>query len=254
MTNYGGMEEDNVQQQLESLLKKAGNNFSILEEQINLDLQMTFFKELKELSDTDGKLSLPDLIEQLDEEQDEKQLKKLLMEICLYDEPEAFRTLENYLERSEGELYDWTLLALQQCRMGLENKLLGEYQVFISTGLGGKDQCLRYFLALKSFDGTPFSALQREVISSEFALKLKEHEGACEESFFNNSYATLLILLPLTTSVRQLVEDAIGQCNELGMFLSDHFLITNVKQLNWEEIESSFKKKEQADNKTNDKD
>ncbi len=245
------MEDENVEQQLEALLKKTGNNFSILEEQINLDLQMTFFKQLKEVSGTEEKISLPALIDQLDEAQEEEQIKKLLMEICLYDEPEAFRTLEKYLEKSHGEVYDWTLLALQQCRMGLENKLLGEYQVFISTGLGGKGQCLRYFLALKSTDGNSFTALQRDVISSEFALKLKEEKGTCEETFFNNCYATLLILLPLSTSVKHLVEEAIEKCNELGIFLSDHFLITNVKQLSWEEIERSFKKKE-ADNKTND--
>jgi len=246
------MEDENVQQQLEELLKKAGNNFSILEEQINLDLQMTFFKELKKVSAEDKTTSLNGLIEQLHEAQEPEQVKKLLMNLCLYDDPEAFRALEAYLEKAQGELYDYTLLALQQCRMGLENKLLGEYQVFISTGLGGKGQSLRYFLALKSHEGEAFSALQRDVLTSEFALQLKAHEGLCEEIFFTNNYATLLILLPLATSVRQVVEEAIFKCNELGTFLSEHFLITNVKQLSWEEIESSFNKKEQADNTSND--
>ncbi|MGM0550302.1 MAG: hypothetical protein ACQESW_04410 [Bacteroidota bacterium] len=246
------MEDENVQQQLEELLKKTGNNFSILEEQINLDLQMTFFKELKKVSGHDKSTSLNGLVELLFEAQDPEQVKQRLMELCLYDEPEAFRALEAYLEKAQGELYDYTLLALQQCRMGLENKLLGEYQVFISTGLGGKGQSLRYFLALKSYEGHAFSTLQRDVITSEFSLRLKAHEGVCEETFFSNNYATLLILLPLATSVRQVVEEAIGKCNELGPFLSEHFLITNVKQLSWEEIESSFNKKEQPDNTSND--
>lgn len=241
------MDEDNVQRQLEELLKQSGNNFSILEEQINLDLQMTFFKALKDYASAEIEMEVSEAVLKLKEAQTEEEQKNAILALCVFDEPEAFRALEANIDSVQGDLYDWNVLALQQCRMGLENKLLGEYQVFISTGLGGKGNKLRYFVALRNVSEQTFPAWQQGVVESEFEIILRENEGELERMILHEQYITMLVLLPLPVSVKEVVDAGIDKCNELGRFLSRHFLITNVKQLTWEEVERSFQKKEDSD-------
>ena len=57
---------------------------------------------------------------------------------------EAFRQIEKFNNNPDNELKQWTLLALQECKMFLENSLLDESTGFISTGLGALDNRLRY--------------------------------------------------------------------------------------------------------------
>ena len=61
---------------------------------------------------------------------------------------ECYRAIESFLEIAEEILHDWAVLALNESRMLLESKFLDESQVFISTGLGGKEEKFRYFVVL----------------------------------------------------------------------------------------------------------
>ncbi len=63
---------------------------------------------------------------------------------------ECYRAIESFIEEAEEALGFLGILALNESRMLLESKILDENQVFISTGLGGKDEKLRYFVVLMS--------------------------------------------------------------------------------------------------------
>ena len=52
----------------------------------------------------------------------------------------------------------------------------------------------------------------------------------------HETYADLLALMPIRTDIKQLIEHIIEECNQYGDFLSKSFTVTNVKELNDEEI------------------
>lgn len=166
---------------------------------------------------------------------DEK--KALLVNLASIDQPEAYRILERYSAKATSELRDWAIMATQESRMLLETQLLDEQQVFISTGLGGKDGKLRYFIVAFSEDEMPFTPSQRKLIESEFSYSLRLNESEVEKLEFYDTYFTLVALVPLSVKVRLPFQKAIDECNSLGRFIKDAFIITNVKELDEFEID-----------------
>jgi len=137
-----------------------------------------------------------------------------------------------------AELKDWSILSLQESRLLLESKLLEENQVFISTGLGGLRGKLRYFIALFSESNNDFSDIQRNLIQSEFDYIFPKFEAEVEKVEFFTNYATIVGLIPLNIPVKDPIKSAIDECNNLGNFIKQGFLITNVKILSTLEIEN----------------
>ena len=93
--------------------------------------------------------------------------------------------------------------------MLLESKLLEENQVFISTGLGGKGSKLRYFVVLILKKSEKFSELQKKIVRNEFELMLKRNDAEIEELEFMETFATLLAILPLKVSLKDVFREAI---------------------------------------------
>jgi len=135
------------------------------------------------------------------------------------------------------------VLALQESRMVIQSSLLGEQQVFISTGLGGKGQNIRYFVAMMHAEAnTAFTDTQRKLIESEFRFFLSESEGELEEITFDDHFVTAVFLFPLRQNLHTIFKSFVDECNQFGNFLSEDVIITNVKKLNVEEIEEFIKK------------
>jgi len=160
---------------------------------------------------------------------------------------ENYRILQKVVKEGDEALHDWAVLAMQQARMNLESDLLEENKVFISTGMGGKEGKLRYFIALKQDNDTDLTAAQQKVIQSEFDFVLQQHKSEIESISFEGIYALLIVLMPLTTQLKETIEGAIQECNHYGNFLTDKFLITNVKELPLEEVAVFFNKKDNDD-------
>ncbi|NJM15294.1 MAG: hypothetical protein HC896_07880 [Bacteroidales bacterium] len=143
---------ENIYKQLNSLIGECNGQLSILEEQIDIDLQAEYFdysSNYRSVKSNDEILHYKDEI--FSKELTIEDKKQRFVELASVEEIEAFRTIEKYLKQSNsGLLYDWAVLAYQESRMLIESKLLDENQVFISTGLGGKDGKLRYFIVLLS--------------------------------------------------------------------------------------------------------
>jgi hypothetical protein len=230
--------DDNILQRIRELLGGNAENFSILEHQVDVLVQMEYFEFSKNHPPNENHefvLSQEDLLYSTDSDLIEK--KALLVSLASIDRPEAYRIIERYSKIPMPELKDWALMALQESRMLLETRLLDEQQVFISTGLGGKGSKLRYFVVLFPTVNGSFSETQQKLITSEFEFKLRRFHSEIESLNFTDRYVAIVALVPLNVPVKQPFQAAIDECNSLGTFIQSGFLITNVKILNEQEVE-----------------
>ena len=131
--------DENDLKKIQEAIDSLPENFSILEEQIDVDLQMEYFelaRSTREEDEIEGLIkTAPDLL--YSEESTFELKKKTLVGLAGIDDVEAFRIIEKFHKESSEELKSWAVLALQESRMVLQSSLLEEQQVFISTGLGG---------------------------------------------------------------------------------------------------------------------
>jgi len=231
--------QDNIFEKIQSILGNFNVNFSILEHQIDVRLQMEYFDFSRNIRrDFDSELVLNREQELYTDEVSLESKRELLVSLASIDKPEAYRIIERFVKVAPNELKDWAILSLQESRLLLESKLLEENQVFISTGLGGLRGKLRYFIALFSESNSTFSDIQRNLIKSEFDYIFPKFEAEVEKVDFFSNYATIVALIPLNIPVKDPIKSAIDECNNIGNFIKQGFLITNVKILAPFEIES----------------
>ena len=162
--------------------------------------------------------------------------KKILSLTASSSEIRAFRLLENYMKQPDEELANWASMALMECQMALESDLSGERQIYISTGLGGKGEKLRFYVLLFSSEGAPFESYQREVIEKEFGYYLSKNDCEIERLSIFDNYVEFVFLMPFLSDMYKILEQALAECNVYGSFLSERISVTNVRELNKEEI------------------
>ncbi len=243
------MEENNNLKKIQEAIESLPENFSILEEQIDVDLQMEYFEFTKD-KDNNQPIDNFEEAEQLlyDDNTTETEKKQLLVRLAGHDKVDAFRIIERFKDQSEGTLRNWSILALQESRMILQSSLLDEQQVFISTGLGGKGQKIRYFITLlNSQTDVEFSEAQKKMITEEFGYFLEKSEGELEEMEFTEGFAVGLFLFPLKKNLQDIFRSFIDECNQYGSFLKEDVIITNVKRLTVDEIKEFLKQEDQKD-------
>ncbi|MFC2091117.1 hypothetical protein ACFLT1_10115 [Bacteroidota bacterium] len=237
-------ENENLYDKIKELIGKDPGRLSILEDNIDVDLQVEYFELSKRMAqehESDWALEQIDLLNDPDYPIDGK--KELLARLASIENVAAYRAIESYSRNPDNLLREWSLLALQESRMHLESHFLEENQVFISTGLGGRNDKLRYFIALIARNREPFTDFQLKIINEEFPYILKKYGAEIEESRSSGYLATFLLLLPIQHSVRQVFTEGIDECNQYGDFLRDHFIVTNVKKLSFQEISDFIERK-----------
>lgn len=229
---------DNILKKIREIVGNAAENFSILEHQVDVKVQVEYFdfsRNHPAPDDPEIEISKEELLYSPDVTLDEK--KSLLVSLASFDMPEAYRVIERFVPQAESSIKDWALMALQESRMLLESKLLDEQQVFISTGLGGGNGKLRYFVVVFSSSGEAFTQTQKELLISEFRFNLPKFNAEVEDVDFEHNFATLVALVPLNVPVKEPFDASIKECNSLGNFVHEGFIITNVKKLTPDEIE-----------------
>ncbi|MBA7517656.1 hypothetical protein ES705_09710 [subsurface metagenome] len=162
--------------------------------------------------------------------------KNILVQLASINSVEAYRAIEKYLYESNNNLYGWTYLALQESRLLLESKFLDENKVLITTGLGGKGNKLRYFIVFFTGDWSSISLVQQRIIKSELDFAFSRSGAEIEDIIFEDSFASILTIIPIHVPVQQLFDKVIKECNEFGSFLFNDYIITNVRVLSIEEI------------------
>ena len=222
---------------IKDVINSIPNNFNILEEVVDIEVQKEFFESTSNfMIDENADVSV--LVDILNNEKTSlEERKSILKNLASIDSIDAFRAIEKYNQSPLPELKEWTILSLQQSRMIIQSSLLDEQQVFISTGLGGKKDKLRYFLIFPYHH--PIESLHEYQISAlknELEFNISKNDGTIEQLEFNSKYAAALILLPLKAPIPEIIKDIIEECNQFGYYLSSDALITNMRKFNNEEI------------------
>jgi hypothetical protein len=108
--------------------------------------------------------------------------------------------------------------------------------VLITTGLGGKGFKLRYFIVLFTPQAQELTKVQQKIINNELNYFLSKCKAEVEQLKFDDCFALITAMVPLRVHLKDLFRMVIAECNQLGDFLFNDFIITNVKELQTEEI------------------
>lgn len=232
------MEEENIYKRIQEAISSLPENFSILEEQIDVELQMEYFNYSRDIKSGFSEEVITEHKNDLFSQDISIQEKKnLLVLLASQDKVEAFRSIEKYAKNPDPELRDWSILALQESRMVIQSSLMDEQQVYISTGLGGKNQKLRYFIVFVGSENVfEYSPVQKRLIQTELEYTLKNHQGDLEEISFHEDIAIAILLLPVKSDIQSVFIGLINECNQYGDFIRQDIIITNVKRMSVAEI------------------
>jgi len=248
--------QENIYRQIQEAINNLPDNFSILEEQIDVELQIEYFNFVKDIkNEFTPEYILAHQQDLFDENIPVEEKKNLLVLLASVNKVEAYRTIEKYAKSPDPALKGWSVLALQESRMLLQSTLLDEQQVFISTGLGGQGQNLRYFAILRSRNyDIEFTKTQKRLIKSELSFSIKKYNGTAEEIKFEDGFVKVLFLIPLKSDIQAMFRSFIDECNQYGNFLDEDVIITNVKKLKTKEIRDFLANspKEQEENENDD--
>jgi hypothetical protein len=218
--------------------KNVLDNFILIDEPIVLFTQEEYFSfsETIDFDNVDYKEVLTGSDKLFYKDTPIESKKKILILLAHLGTPESCRILEKYLKSSEANLRDWALLSLNECRMFLESVLLEEEGGFISTGLGGKDNKLRYYFIVSSKDGLPFSETHKNTLKRGFETISHKYKSQIEEINFEATYAMIGMLIPMDIAVGEIIEEGISECNKIGEFLFLDYYVTNVRKPTCKEI------------------
>jgi len=231
------MSTENTFDNIDEVLSNIPDNYSIMEESIDLEVQKEFFESIKNLKKEPNSESTEALIEALSQNiEDKSKLKTILQKLSTIDAVNAYRAIEEFNKNAQGELKEWSLLAFQQSRMVIQSSLMGEQQVFITTGLGGKNNMLRYYLIFPYNNRKELTKIENQTLKSELEFHFSAYNGIIEEIEYQSKYSTALVLIPLKTNITDLVNIVLNECNQFGNYLSENVLITNMKKFTTEEI------------------
>ena len=232
------MDENNIYKKIQEAISSLPENFSILEEQIDVELQMEYFNYSRDLKTRFSvELILQHQADLFDPTFPLDEKKNLLVLLASQEKVEAFRTIEKYAQNPDPELREWSILALQESRMVIQSSLMDEQQVYISTGLGGKEQKLRYFVVFIGNENIEkYSAVQRKLIKTELEFALTHNDGILEEISFEKELAVAILLLPVKSDIQGVFSSVINECNQYGDFVRPDIIITNVKRMSVDEI------------------
>ncbi|GBU08748.1 hypothetical protein AwDysgo_20790 [Bacteroidales bacterium] len=235
--------DDDVFKKFQQSLVGIQGRFYILEASIPVEKQVDFFHFSEELrgiyAEDDLEFHKQRLLDISSSIEDKKYSMSFL---AISGDVKSFRLLENYLQSCEPDLFDWLKLSILQAKITLESKFSDEKQVFISTGLGGKGDMLRFFSLFRSKQEILFSHYQVGLIEKEFPFFVEDKDGIIEELKVFDKYFTVLFLVKIDVDIKTMFDKALTECNQYGDFIRHSFTITNIKKYTDEEIREELKK------------
>ena len=241
------MKDDIFYSNMQKAFENFPDDFNILEERIDIETQLQYFEFVNEIR---GKADPAEVLENSGElfmpETSLDRKKEILSVLSVMDDVKAYRTIEKFIDVSEeSPIKQWAVLALQESRILLQSSLLDEQQIFISTGLGGKGQKLRYFVVFLNNDKNfILNKTQQKLLKEELVFELEKNQGEFETIDFIEGFSTTLVMLPLKSDIRTVFKNIIEECNQYGNFLKTDLIVTNVKIMSNSEIIDLLNKKE----------
>jgi len=235
------MENENIYRRIQEFFGGLNQDFSLMEDPVDVAVQMKYFEMSSRIS---RKVSEEELLSRKGELYNPnvaiENKKALLVQMAGMPAPEIYRVLEGYAKEPDEALKEWSKLALQENKLLLESHLLDNRQVFISTGLGGKGNKLRYFAVLINKNGDDLKPFQQKVIQDEMQYTLQRYNSELEKLSFMQNYTTMRVVVPISSDLTKLFREGISECNQFGDFLSPDFIVTNMKELSEDEINEAL--------------
>ncbi|MCD7938197.1 MAG: hypothetical protein LUG98_15175 [Tannerellaceae bacterium] len=240
-------EKSDIFERFRNSFSNMQGHFHILEQRVPVELQMEYFKyseqlrkEKEEITDRDYTIYIENLS---DRETTTERKKYVLSSLAASHDVRAYRVLEQYVQDPDPDVTDWAYMALMESRISLESELSEEKQIYISTGLGGRGEKLRFYVLMLASEDKPFEEYQRQIIEREFAYYLPKDDCEIEEVRIHDQYVELIFLVPVRINLKAILDNVIAECNQYGNFLSNTFTVTNVKELAQDEIDEILGKK-----------
>lgn len=235
-------EEGDVFKRFRESFDRMDGHFHILEQRVPVELQMEYFKYSEQVRRGKVKQDLDDMDytafrESLSNPESTTDHKRYILSMLATSrQVKAYRLLEDYVQHPDEDVSNWAYMALMESRISLESELSDEKQIYISTGLGGKGEKLRFYVLMLSKGNKPFLDYQRKVIEREFDYYLPKADCEIERLTIEDQYVELVFLIPVRADIKLTLDRVINECNQYGDFLSDIFTITNVKELTHQEV------------------
>ena len=210
-------EEGDVFKKFRDSFSKMDGHFHILEQRVPVELQMEYFKYSEQVRKERAKPDLNDMDytafrESLSNPESTTDYKKYILSMLATSrEVKAYRMLEDYVQHPDEDVSNWAYMALMESRISLESELSDEKQIYISTGLGGKGEKLRFYVLMLSRDRKPFLEYQRKVIEREFAYFLPKADCEIERLTIGEQYVELVFLINVKELTEQEVTDIINK-------------------------------------------
>jgi len=232
--------QKNVFNQFQKFLKDSDGDFHILEQRIPVETQMEYFRYSDHLrkmmlrpAEMDYNRLLLDLYSPYASHEEKKRALSMLAISKLV---KAYRLLERYAQYAEPEITDWACMALIESRIALESELSDGKQIYISTGLGGRGNKLRFFVLLSTAEGKVFLDYQKQMLEKEIAFAFPRYDCELERLTIKEQHVEMVFLAPIRMNIKTLIDNIMDECNQYGGFLAKIYTVTNVKELNEEEI------------------
>jgi hypothetical protein len=243
----GRRENSDVFKNFMESFRKMDGHFHVLEQRVPVELQMEYFKRSDRMRRDNIVMTEEDFNTYKQDLSDSKataEMKKYaLVALAVSHEVRAYRILEEYVRHPEPDVTNWAYMALMESRISLESELSEKKQIYISTGLGGKGEKLRFYALFLASEYKPFENYQRQVIEHEFAYYLAKEDCEIERLIIGDLYVELLFLTPVRTNIKTMLDNVITECNQYGNFLSGILTVTNVKEFSAGEIAEALEKK-----------
>lgn len=235
-------EKNDPFRELKRLIQQNPERVTILEEEIDIKLQMEYYKLTREAKSIVDTYNLDQVVAEVFAPMvDVADKKKKLILLASFNDVSAFRAIERYQENPDPGLEKWAILAYQESRMLISSQLLDDVPVFISTGLGGKGRKLRYSIAMANSQGDSFSEFQQKIILSEMEFIFKSQKSDIETTDFKSNIVLFSVLIPLEVDVRELLNKSIRAINQFGSFMKESFMITNMQKITVEQMEAELR-------------
>lgn len=237
------IEAEEIQKVLSHLVSKDSESVEILQEPIDIIANQEFVKYQKEhkedlLNSTDNVLNLEDKLYRNETSNSKK--KEIIAALSLEGSTKAYRIVEKFLLKQDGELKQWSQIAKQQLKIKVERSLMYKKKVYVSSGLGGKNNLIRLFgvayLKYEKIENNQYKEFQKQI-----EKRFQKLNGILEKIDIQEKYFTFKILVPVNTNIDNLLQSMKENFEEYNNLIRDDILITNVKKLSKNEIESHLK-------------
>jgi len=209
--------------EIKKILDSIPDEFRVIENQIN---QKTI-EEFYELSDQIIEDTLNNKVDFT-----KKTDKEKLVVLAEIGDIKSYRKIEEIIKENRNiDLVEFAHVALKFARLNLENQLSDEPIGFISSGLGGKGNKLRYYFVIKSSNRVNKSREQK--IREELNLICTNSDSELESIENFGNYVLIKILVSIEYAIGNIIEQLIQKCQ----FADKEYFCTNVERPTNELIE-----------------